>query len=329
MPDTRLSILLPVHSTRYLSQTLKSIYKSCGLSNAWELSVILDRVPRPEFENANPARSGNINIHVVDSESPGIVSALNLGLKNCKGKYIARIDEDDLVYPDRFMTQLKYLETHPGTVAVGGSLTLIDQNGISIGMKAYPIRDASIKNRMYDRSPMAHPGAMILASAIREVDGYRMGVPEDWDLWLRLSRIGKIHNLHRPVIAYRQHPDQLSKTSLYKSMNARKLIFLSEFKTEQELISISKSSDLIDASFYEIGKNPFYRKKYERVSNFQDFEQLRISRSESTGKAAMLIAIGIAMKYPTFSLIDLVTSVREIIYGVSFTRIFWNRKQYD
>jgi glycosyltransferase involved in cell wall biosynthesis len=329
MPDTSLSILLPVHSTRYLSQSLKSIYESRGLSNAWELIVILDRVPRQEFENANPARNVNINIHVVDSESPGIVSALNLGLKICKGKYIARIDEDDLVYPNRFMKQLKYLETHPGTVAVGGSLTLIDQNGLKIGMKAYPIMDASIRKRMYDRSPMAHPGAMILASAIREVDGYRMGVPEDWDLWLRLSRIGKIHNLHRPVIAYRQHPDQLSKTSLYKSANARKLIFLSEFKTEQELISISKSSDLIDASFYEIGKNSFHQKKHERVNRFQDFEHLRISRSESMGQAARLIAIRIAMKYPIFSLMDLITSVREKIYGLSFTKTFWIQKQDD
>lgn len=329
MSDTSLSILLPVHSTRYLSQSLKSIYQSRGLCNAWELIVILDRVPRREFENANPARNGDIHIHVVDSESPGIVSALNLGLKICKGKYIARIDEDDLVYPNRFMAQLKYLETHPGTVAVGGSLTLIDQNGIQIGTKAYPIKDASIRKRMYDRSPMAHPGAMILASAMREVDRYRMGVPEDWDLWLRLSRTGKIHNLHRPVIAYRQHPNQLSKTSLYKSTKARKLIFISEFKTEQELMSISESSDLIDASFHELGKNSLHRKKYERVNKFQDFEHLRISRSESTGIAAMLIAMRIAMKYPIFSLNDLVTSVREKIYGVSFTKISWNQKQYD
>ncbi len=329
MSDTSLSILLPVHSTRYLSQSLKSIYQSRGLCNAWELIVILDRVPRREFEDANPARNADIHIHVVDSESPGIVSALNLGLKLCKGKYIARIDEDDLVYPNRFMTQLKYLESHPGTVAVGGSLTLIDQYGIQIGTKAYPIKDASIRKRMYDRSPMAHPGAMILASAMREVDGYRMGVPEDWDLWLRLSRIGKIHNLHRPVIAYRQHPDQLSKTSLYKSTKARKLILISEFQTEQEMMSISKSSDLIDASFYELGKNFLHRKKYVRVNKFQDFEHLRISRSESTGKAAMLLAMRIAIKYPIFSLNDLVTSVREKIYGVSFTNIFWNQKQYD
>jgi len=293
------------------------------------LVVILDRVPRREFENANPAHSGNINIQVVESDSPGIVSALNLGLKICKGEYIARIDEDDLVYPNRFMKQLKYLETHLGTVAVGGSLTLIDQNGIQIGMKAYPIKDASIRKRMYDRSPMAHPGAMILASAIQEVDGYRMGVPEDWDLWLRLSRIGKIHNLRRPVIAYRQHPDQLSKTSLYRSTNARKLIFLSEFKTELELISISKSGELIDACFHEVGKNSLHKKKYERINRFQDFEHLRISRSASAGKISILIAIRTAMKFPIFSLLDLMTSVREKFYGAIFTKNFWDQKQYD
>ncbi len=310
MPDKSLSILLPVHSTRYLTETLKSIYMSQGINDAWELIVVLDRVSRQEFESANPPHKETLNTRVIESENPGIVNALNSGLSISNGKYIARIDEDDLVYPNRFIKQLKYLENHPKTVAIGGSLTLIAQNGNRIGIKAYPIYDVSIRRRIYDYSPLAHPGSMFLASAARDVGGYRSGVPEDWDLWLRLSKKGKLHNLNRIVIAYRQHPNQLSKTSLYKIASARKLICISEWKSEQELISIANDASLINASFVELCGDSRKKIKHNRVQKYEEYESLRISRPTFDRIDSVKLAMSVISKYPTFAFTDLLLKFR-------------------
>lgn len=318
MTDSSLSILLPVHSTRYLRETLLSIYMSQGISDSWELVVVLDRVSKEDFDLSNPTESMRINCSVIESKFPGIVNALNLGLSFCKGKYIARIDQDDLVSRKRFHKQMRYLQKHPKAVAVGGSLRLINENGNTIGFKAYPLFNATIVRKMYDFSPIAHPGAMFLSDAVREVGGYKLGVPEDWDLWIRLSKIGMLHNLNCVVISYREHTSQLSRTKLYQALTARRLVFIAENRSERQLLALSENPILMSDFYKRISRDANKKTQYKRLQQYEDFERLRNSRGKSRGILVKLYTLWKMSKYAKFLATELLLKTRSLVIGISW-----------
>ena len=310
MRDFSLSILLPVHSTRFLNNTLKSIYTSQGVTDSWELIVVLDRISVAEFTAVNPVSYQKMEVLVFISDSPGIVSALNLGIDKCRGRFIARIDEDDLVSPGRFKSQMRYLVNHPNTVAVGGSLELINANGDRIGFKTYPIFNRGIRRRIYDQSPIPHPGSMYLSEAARNIGGYRYGVPEDWDLWLRMSKLGKLHNLNRVVISYRQHQGQLSREKFYNSKNARNLIYLADRFNWENFLEFADNPEL--ASLYldnppkEINKD----QQYKRLRKYTKFENLRFANVGHQKFILIYRYLVILWRYPGFSVSEFYLRIR-------------------
>jgi hypothetical protein len=82
---------------------------------------------------------------------------------------------------------------------------------------------------------MAHPAVMFRRNDVEALGGYREGVPEDWDLWMRLLERGRVANVEQIVIKYRIHRNQLSRTKLYQSEFARKLITISNNLREKGL----------------------------------------------------------------------------------------------
>ncbi len=149
------------------------------------------------------------------SDGPGLVSALNTGLRIASGTFIARMDADDISMPGRLARQREYFESHPGSIAVGGQLRLIDSAGRAFGVRNYPTNPRRILRMLRHRSVLAHPATMIRAGALRDVGGYRepFVAAEDYDLWLRLSELGSIGNVADVVLLYRVHPGQVTRTA--------------------------------------------------------------------------------------------------------------------
>jgi hypothetical protein len=203
-------------------------------------------------------------------------------------------------------------------VAVGGSLRLINENGNTIGFKTYFLFNRTIVKKIYDQSPLAHPGVMYLADATREVGGYKLGVPEDWDLWVRMSKIGKLHNLNCVVISYRQHAAQLSKTSLYKTVTARRLVFISENKSESELLKLSENPDSVLDLCAQISIKGEKKSQFKRLQHFENYERLRISRVENRGVIAKLFTLLMIGKYPNFIFPELLLKIRSFAIGLTW-----------
>jgi glycosyltransferase involved in cell wall biosynthesis len=276
-----LSILIPVHSTRYLKETLESIKNAQRTEEKWQLVVVLDRVSTFQFQAILENPISGIDIKILTTAKPGIVEALNLGLKESDADLIARIDEDDLVTPDRFYLQWKYLNSHPKIVAVGGALSLINSNGDKIGKVLYPITDRHIRKVAHLQSPIAHPASMFRRQIAISSGGYRNGVPEDWDLWLRLLNFGELHNLPKIVIAYRQHPDQLSRTSFYQQRRGRRLAFAANHLSEVELSKLPTDYLEIERRLIEIERIGLteYQHFIEIVKRVEKYEDLKESIS--------------------------------------------------
>jgi glycosyltransferase involved in cell wall biosynthesis len=198
-------------------------------SSEFEVILIADRIKISDAEAL--LKASITNYRVYDSDKPGIVNALNLGLSKSKAIYVARMDEDDFMEPNRLTQQSSYLDINSDCVAVGGQLKLINEKGETIGVSRFS-DNVVHKNELLRRSPIAHPAAMFRRENVINVGGYRENLPEDWDLWTRLWQQGSIENLRDYVLRYRIHENQLSRTTMYKHSTSRLIIGTSLYARE-------------------------------------------------------------------------------------------------
>jgi glycosyltransferase involved in cell wall biosynthesis len=164
-------------------------------------------------------------ISVVTNEGKGLVDALNTGLRVAKGKYIARIDNDDLMSPNRIEKQIAQLQSDHDLVAVGSQCLYINSVGERTGRSNYPEGPLNNNPEFKHKCLIAHPSTMYLRASALAIGGYRsifswdgVDIAEDFDFWLRLSNQGIISVSNEILTEYRQHPTQLSSQHLTGQM---------------------------------------------------------------------------------------------------------------
>ena len=163
---------------------------------------------------------GDRRIKPVRAGRVGLVEALNHGLSVCRGEWIARMDADDRMHPDRLVRQVALLEAR-SEISMAGSLVEIFADGVvGEGMKVYEawlnglVEPGDIAREIFIESPIAHPSAMMRRSQFLELGGYRdKGWPEDYDLWLRCHAAGlRFAKVPEVLLYWREHPDRLTRT---------------------------------------------------------------------------------------------------------------------
>lgn len=145
-------------------------------------------------------------LKLVKSIIPQLSYALNLGIDHAKYEYIARMDADDIAHPERLERQLAYLLEHDLDV-LGTAVNIIDSSGKLTGFRSVPEKN-SINKSLPFKNAFVHPSTMIRKAALIKVRGYNAGFnSEDYDLWLRLKRLGvKWDNMPDALLDYRVHP---------------------------------------------------------------------------------------------------------------------------
>ena len=156
-------------------------------------------------------------IHVIRQANGGIVAALNAGLAVCTAAFIARHDADDISDPDRFKRQLEYLEAHPDCVAVAGPARHIDEAGRELGTLTR-LRDLTCADPFSIPATepyLLQPMLMVRANSFHAAGGYRpLLIAEDTDLYWRLQKFGRLHNLTEPLGSYRMHDSSITSASI-------------------------------------------------------------------------------------------------------------------
>lgn len=205
-PDApTISVLLPVYNgERHLARALQSVLDQSFTD--FELLVLDDgsRDGAPAILKRFAAADGRIRL--VSRENRGLVATLNELIGMARGRYLARMDADDIALPDRFARQVAFLDAHPEVVCLGGAQALIDEEGRYLTDLVPPTGDAGIQARILaGHGAICHPTAMIRAEAMAAAGGYdpAMRHCEDLDLWLRLGEIGRLANLAEVVLKYR------------------------------------------------------------------------------------------------------------------------------
>lgn len=145
---------------------------------------------------------------VIRQDKSSLSMALQEGLLAATAPLVARMDADDVALPQRFAIQVEAMRAREDMLALGSDYRYMDAKG-RLGRVIRMPREALIRKTMLDGSPLAHPTAIFRRQAVLDVGGYRtlFDRAEDYDLWLRLSRRGKLDNINQVLLHYRLHSD--------------------------------------------------------------------------------------------------------------------------
>ncbi len=159
-------------------------------------------------------------VFIKKQENSGLINSLNLGLSISKGQFIARMDGDDISHATRLEKQVDFLSEHPDIAICGTWYQLMDSNEIVKN----PEVNESIKIAFLDYCALGHPTVMFRKDFItfHKLDyNPDFFAAEDYDLWIRISALGKLANLPEVLLSYRSHAEQVSiKQQAKQSANA-------------------------------------------------------------------------------------------------------------
>jgi cellulose synthase/poly-beta-1,6-N-acetylglucosamine synthase-like glycosyltransferase len=222
-----LSVVIPFRDEAdYLDEALRSLSEQT--LEDFEVVMVDDHSQDGSTEIAREWQRSDPRFRVLASEGRGIVDSLNTGLRAAGGEWIARFDADDVCLPERLELQLDMaLRLGPGHV-VSCLVESFPRERVSTGFRAYErwlnsLRDPEqLERNIFRESPIPHPSAVYSRRAVLGAGGYRsVGVPEDYELWLRLWKLGKrFRKYPRVLLRWRERPDRLSRTDPRYSLSS-------------------------------------------------------------------------------------------------------------
>lgn len=179
--------------------------------------LIIDDSTSPETINEinNLAQDPRI-VLIRQTTRIGFVKALNIGLKNAKGKYIARMDGDDISMITRLEQQVNFLKNNNEYSVVGGGINIINADGVVTAKRFYPSKSFRLNLWSIFRSPFAHPTVMMRREIIDKGFLYNesFSKSEDLEFWMRLKKNNfRFYNLSGILLNYRIGEDFGKKRS--------------------------------------------------------------------------------------------------------------------
>ncbi len=202
------SVIMPVYNAeKYLKEAIDSILQQTFTD--FELLIFNDGSTDNSLKIINSYTDDRI-ILAYNGENKGYVAHLNEGIRIARGKYIARMDADDVSLPDRFEKQIEFLEKKTEYIMCGSRVLLTGKDNYELDL---PIEDDEIRLKMLYINPFAHSSVMIRANILKENFLYyqeRYMPAEDYNLWIRLVDYGKLYNIKKTLLIYRVHGNNIS-----------------------------------------------------------------------------------------------------------------------
>ena len=196
----KVSIILPTYDgSRFIERAIKSVLEQSYLD--FELFIIDDGSTDNVAEVISRFSERDPRIlYLKNDKNLGIQKSLNRGLREAKGEYIARIDDDDeWIEKDKLKAQVDFLDNHHDYVLVGTGAVVINEKGKELFRIFKPETDFKIRSNLLLENCFMHPTVMFRKDAIMKIGGYDEEKEakdlEDYVLWLKLGTVGKLANL--------------------------------------------------------------------------------------------------------------------------------------
>ncbi|MFQ2222915.1 glycosyltransferase [Aeromonas enteropelogenes] len=236
-----ISVVLPVYnSENFIRDSVNSILEQ-SYKNI-ELIIINDGSTDSTFDIIKSFSDERIRI--ISRENKGLIFSLNEGISLAKGRFIARMDADDISEPDRIERQVKFLEKNKDINIVGASVYLIDVLGEKIGDLDYHLSPFWVKLRLLFDSCICHPSILARRDVFDEVrydEDYQYA--EDFKLWSEVvfNKNLNIQSLKNKCLQYRVHGNSISASKHENQLKISNKIIRENFAS----LNVKISSDLV------------------------------------------------------------------------------------
>ncbi len=212
----KISVVMPTYNAEpYLRESIESILSQTFAD--YEFIIINDGSTDGTKGILDSFSEIDCRIKVFHQNNKGVASSLNLGCKHARGKYIARMDADDISLPSRLEKQIRYLERHPEIGIVGTWLDVVDEYGITTGKWYMASLPGVVKWNLSFRRGCGACTVFMRSSIIHGLKYYyprRERYNEDYDLWVRAAGVTKLANM--PEVLYKYRICGKGLTSVFK-----------------------------------------------------------------------------------------------------------------
>ncbi|GHU64856.1 glycosyl transferase [Bacteroidia bacterium] len=215
-----ISVLMPVHNAEsFIKETIDNII--CQSFRDFELLVMDDGSTDSSAEIIRSYSDSRIHYELCPHN---FIATLNKGIEIAQGKYIARIDHDDLMMPERLQIQYDFMEANPQIAACGACMQTFGSSSYTINVFT---EHKDIVPYMILGNPMANPTAFFRRSVlmehhIRHEEGYSFA--DDYKLWSEIAKVGKLANIPKILTWYRTSDKQASVLNYGPMMEASLVI---------------------------------------------------------------------------------------------------------
>jgi glycosyltransferase involved in cell wall biosynthesis len=207
------TIALSMHNaSRTIQCAIRSLLAQSFVD--WELIVFDDGSSDGSADLVRAFADARIQVHS-DGRQLGLAARLNQAIDLARGAYFARMDADDIAYPDRLQRQLAFLQAHPEVDLLGSSMMVFTGDGVPVGLFPSRAAHAQICARPFAGFYLAHPTWMGKSEWFRRwrYDA-RWRKSQDQDLLLRSFSSSCFAGLPEPLVGYRQDTLSLRKSVL-------------------------------------------------------------------------------------------------------------------
>ena len=237
------------NAEEYLVDAIRSIF--CQTHNNWELILINDGSTDNSLNLANSIDDGRIRV-ISDGERKGLAYRLNQIVNLARYPLIARMDADDLLAPNRFEKQIKFLNENPNLDLICTGYFSIDNKDILLGKGPKYYNDFSIDELLNKKGHgIVHPSIMGRKKwFIRNTYNEKIKTGQDYDLWVRAAekKDFKIYLLDEPLFYYREEMNvdlnklersyKIKYTTLMSHTNKNKMLLFLNYKLKVIAIRI-------------------------------------------------------------------------------------------
>ena len=268
MKTPMISVIMPVYNgEKYLREAIESILNQTYTDFEF---IILNDGSTDRTEEIILSYDDPRIVYVKNKKNLQIVETLNKGIALARGKYIARMDADDISLPERLEKQIKFMKDNPDVDVCG---TWIRTFGREDKEWKYPVTHVEIKARLLLNCALAHPSVM-MKKIVFDKFKYRKSYEkaEDYDLWVEIVDDFSLYNLPNFLLRYRLHGEQTDKATQEKITNVIRSNMLKK-------IGCTLREEELD-TFYDIAK-------YRNV-NMDDAEKVLLKIIKSNKKSKFI-----------------------------------------
>lgn len=206
----KISVLMTVYKgEEYIKEAIESILNQTYKN--FEFIIVNDSSPDDCQKIIDSFKDDRI-ITLNNEKNIGLVSSLNKGIAIATGKYIARMDQDDISLPKRLAIQVAHMESNPNIGICGSNVKTIGKISGYINKKlTHPEENKAI---LLFHTPFAHPTVMIRKKILEENNllyDVNFEYCEDYNLWTRISKVTKMSNIDQVLLLYRTHETNMSQ----------------------------------------------------------------------------------------------------------------------